>query len=68
VQYICFYSLIVSTFDYPLNLLIKSTNFQMAYLEDWDLLEGDHYTSLNGVIKDLEACTLRLPVTGSAKV
>ncbi|CAO2823092.1 unnamed protein product [Amaranthus hypochondriacus] len=53
-----------------LNLELKLNSVlseQMAYLEDWDLLEGDHYTSLNGVIKDLEACTLRLPVTGSAK-
>ncbi|KNA19515.1 hypothetical protein SOVF_060980 [Spinacia oleracea] len=40
---------------------------QMAYLEDWALLERDHSTSLNGAIIDLEACTLRLPVTGGAK-
>ena len=47
---------------------IDDTDYQMAYLEDWALLERDHSTSLNGAIKDLEACTLRLPVTGGAKV
>lgn len=50
------------------NSFITTIYFQMAYLEDWALLERDHATSLNGAIKDLEACTLRLPVTGGAKV
>ncbi|XP_057537638.1 AUGMIN subunit 8-like [Amaranthus tricolor] len=51
--------------ELKLNLVLSE---QMAYLEDWALLERDHSTSLNGAIKDLEACTLRLPVTGGAKV
>ncbi|XP_010687625.2 AUGMIN subunit 8 [Beta vulgaris subsp. vulgaris] len=50
--------------DIKLNTVLSE---QMAYLEDWALLERDHATSLNGAIKDLEACTLRLPVTGGAK-
>lgn len=53
-----------------LNLELKLNSVlseQMAYLENWALLERDHSTSLNGAIKDLEACTLRLPVTGGAK-
>ncbi|XP_074280843.1 AUGMIN subunit 8 [Silene latifolia] len=50
--------------DLKLNLVLRE---QMAYLEDWDLLEKDHSSSLNGAIEDLEASTLRLPVTGGAK-
>ncbi|XP_021750066.1 AUGMIN subunit 8-like [Chenopodium quinoa] len=53
-----------------LNLELKLNSVlseQMAYLEDWALVERDHSTSLNGAIKDLESCTLRLPVTGGAK-
>ncbi|GMH23287.1 hypothetical protein Nepgr_025130 [Nepenthes gracilis] len=50
--------------ELKLNLVL---NEQLAYLEDWDLLERDHSTCLAGVIKDLEASTLRLPVTGGAK-
>ncbi|GAB2218225.1 hypothetical protein Droror1_Dr00001444 [Drosera rotundifolia] len=47
-----------------LNLVLSE---QLAYLEDWALLERDHSTSLAGVVKDLEASTLRVPVTGGAK-
>ncbi|XP_021756783.1 AUGMIN subunit 8-like [Chenopodium quinoa] len=53
-----------------LNLELKLNSVlseQMAYLEDWALVERDHSTSLNGAINDLESCTLRLPVTGGAK-
>ncbi|KAK9705700.1 hypothetical protein RND81_07G076400 [Saponaria officinalis] len=50
--------------DLKLNMVLRE---QMAYLEDWDLLDGDHSSSLNGTIEDLEASTLRLPVTGGAK-
>ncbi|KAH9608814.1 hypothetical protein KSS87_017662 [Heliosperma pusillum] len=50
--------------DLKLNLVLRE---QMACLEDWDLLERDHSSSLNGAIEDLEASTLRLPVTGGAK-
>ena len=40
----------------------------MAYLDDWALIERDHSNSLSGAIEDLEASTLRLPVTGGARV
>ncbi|KAJ6742985.1 AUGMIN SUBUNIT 8 [Salix viminalis] len=40
---------------------------QIAYLEDWALLEKDHTDSLSGAVEDLEASTLRLPMTGGAK-
>ncbi|KAL9242202.1 hypothetical protein vseg_016223 [Gypsophila vaccaria] len=50
--------------DLKLNMVLRE---HMAYLEDWALLDGDHSSSLNGAIEDLEASTLRLPVTGGAK-
>ncbi|GMH16610.1 hypothetical protein Nepgr_018451 [Nepenthes gracilis] len=50
--------------ELKLNLVL---NEQLAYLENWPLLERDHSTSLTGVIEDLESSTLRLPVTGDAK-
>lgn len=40
----------------------------MVYLDDWALLEREHSSSLAGAIEALEACTLRLPVTGGARV
>ncbi|KAG8639456.1 AUGMIN subunit 8 [Manihot esculenta] len=42
-------------------------NDQMAYLDDWALLEKDHLNSLSGALEDLEATTVRLPVTSGAK-
>ncbi|KAI9125900.1 hypothetical protein K1719_003318 [Acacia pycnantha] len=42
-------------------------NDQIAYLDDWALLERDHINALSGAIEDLEANTVRLPVTGRAK-
>lgn len=42
-------------------------NDQIAYIDDWALLERDHVNALSGAIEDLEANTLRLPVTGRAK-
>ncbi|ESQ46357.1 hypothetical protein EUTSA_v10000102mg [Eutrema salsugineum] len=42
-------------------------NDQMACLEDWAILERDHVSSLTGAIADLEANTLRLPLTGGTK-
>ncbi|OVA10364.1 Protein of unknown function DUF566 [Macleaya cordata] len=42
-------------------------NEQMIYLDDWALLEREHSSSLAGAIEALEACTLRLPVTGGAR-
>ncbi|KAL5547562.1 hypothetical protein UlMin_002793 [Ulmus minor] len=42
-------------------------NDQMADLDDWALLEREHIASLSGAVEDLEASTLRLPVTGGAR-
>ncbi|CAA7033127.1 unnamed protein product [Microthlaspi erraticum] len=42
-------------------------NDQMACLEDWAMLERNHISSLTGAIGDLEANTLRLPLTGGTK-
>ncbi|KAL9224158.1 hypothetical protein vseg_000222 [Gypsophila vaccaria] len=50
--------------DIKLDLVLRE---QMAHLEDWALLEEGHSSSLDGVIEDLEASTLRLPITGGAK-
>jgi len=36
----------------------------MTYLDDWAVLERDHIDALSGAVEDLEASTLRLPVTG----
>ncbi|XP_021729654.1 LOW QUALITY PROTEIN: QWRF motif-containing protein 2-like [Chenopodium quinoa] len=41
---------------------------QMAYLEEWSLLDKDHTNSLLGAIEALKASTLRLPVVGGATV
>ncbi|KAH0854821.1 hypothetical protein HID58_037134 [Brassica napus] len=43
-------------------------NKQMVCLEDWAILEREHVSSLAGAIADLEANTLRLPLTGGTKV
>ncbi|KAL6982995.1 hypothetical protein U1Q18_016390 [Sarracenia purpurea var. burkii] len=40
---------------------------QMVILDDWDLSERDHSSSLSGATEALEACTLRLPVGGGAR-
>ncbi|KAL8130946.1 QWRF motif-containing protein 2-like isoform X2 [Apium graveolens] len=40
---------------------------QMPCLENWDLTEEDHSSSLCGAIEALEAGTLRLPIVGGAK-
>ncbi|KAL1192500.1 QWRF motif-containing protein 4 [Cardamine amara subsp. amara] len=42
-------------------------NDQMSCLEDWAILEREHVSSLAGAIGDLEANTLRLPLTGGTK-
>lgn len=42
-------------------------NDQMAYLDDWAALESNHVDALSGAVEDLEANTLRLPLTGGAK-
>ncbi|KAK1292388.1 hypothetical protein QJS10_CPB17g00172 [Acorus calamus] len=51
--------------EMKLNTVMKG---QMTHLDDWALLEKEHASSLSGAIKDLEASTLRLPVTGGARV
>ncbi|XP_022158162.1 AUGMIN subunit 8-like [Momordica charantia] len=43
--------------------LNKIMNDQMSYLDEWDTLEGDHINSMSGALLDLEASTLRIPVT-----
>ncbi|KAK7281542.1 hypothetical protein RIF29_09634 [Crotalaria pallida] len=43
-------------------------NDQMTYLDDWAVLERDHVDALSGAVEDLEASTLRLPLTGGATV
>ncbi|KAE9609807.1 putative QWRF family protein [Lupinus albus] len=48
--------------------LISILNDQMAFLDDWAACESDHVDALSGALEDLEANTLRLPVTGGAKV
>ncbi|KAL6275032.1 hypothetical protein ACE6H2_025724 [Prunus campanulata] len=53
-----------------LNLELKLNsvlNGQMAYLDDWAVLESDHIAAFSGAMEDLEASTLRLPVTGGAR-
>ncbi|KAB2618877.1 QWRF motif-containing protein 8 [Pyrus ussuriensis x Pyrus communis] len=51
-----------------LELKLKSVlNDQMAYLDDWGLLETEHIAAFSGAMEDLEASTLRLPVTGGAR-
>ncbi|PSS17297.1 QWRF motif-containing protein [Actinidia chinensis var. chinensis] len=40
---------------------------QMLYLDDWDLIDRDHSSSLSGIVEALEASTLRLPVVGGAR-
>ncbi|XP_059635788.1 AUGMIN subunit 8 [Cornus florida] len=47
--------------------LYSVLNEQMAYLNDWASIERDHSSSLSQAIEDLQASTLRLPVTGGAK-
>ncbi|KAF5731844.1 hypothetical protein HS088_TW18G00529 [Tripterygium wilfordii] len=37
---------------------------QINYLEEWDLLDREHFSSLQGATEALKATTLRLPVVG----
>ncbi|KAK3003124.1 hypothetical protein RJ639_019162 [Escallonia herrerae] len=45
----------------------RAENIQMAYLDKWALIERDHACAISGATEDLQASTLRLPVTGGAK-
>ncbi|KAK4434369.1 QWRF motif-containing protein 2 [Sesamum alatum] len=40
---------------------------QELNLVNWDLIDRDHWNSLSGAIKALEASTIRLPVVGGAR-
>ncbi|XP_076932015.1 AUGMIN subunit 8-like [Bidens hawaiensis] len=46
--------------------LYLALNQHIAYLNQWCSIERDHSFALLGCIKDLQASTLRLPVTGYA--
>ncbi|KAK9078846.1 hypothetical protein SSX86_002904 [Deinandra increscens subsp. villosa] len=48
--------------------LYSGLNQQMAYLNEWANIEKEHNLALSGAIEDLKSSTLRLPVTGGAKV
>ncbi|KAL8149632.1 AUGMIN subunit 8-like [Apium graveolens] len=53
-----------------LNLKLKLAsvlNEQVTYLDRWHSLEKNHSCAVSGAIKDLQASTLRLPVTEGAK-
>ncbi|KAL6221425.1 hypothetical protein ACLB2K_009176 [Fragaria x ananassa] len=51
-----------------LEIKLKSVlNGQMDYLDDWALLERYHIAAFSGAMEDLEASTLRLPITGGAR-
>ncbi|PSS08354.1 AUGMIN subunit like [Actinidia chinensis var. chinensis] len=55
--------------DLRLKLKLYSVlNEQFAYLENWSSIERDHTSSLSQAIEDLQSSTLRLPVTGGARV
>ncbi|KAJ4963892.1 hypothetical protein NE237_023831 [Protea cynaroides] len=41
---------------------------QMTYMEEWALVDRDHFSCLSGAIEALKASILRLPVGGGAKV
>lgn len=49
-------------------ILMLNECLQLAYLNEWASIEEDHADSLSRAIKDLEASTLRLPITGGARV
>ncbi|TXG60869.1 hypothetical protein EZV62_012232 [Acer yangbiense] len=48
-------------------LYMQKVKAEIAYLDDWASLEREHISSLSGVVEDLEASTLRVPVNGGAK-
>ncbi|KAI3790398.1 hypothetical protein L2E82_03402 [Cichorium intybus] len=43
-------------------------NQQMAYLDEWGLIEREHNLALSGANEDLQSSTLRVPITGGAMV
>ncbi|GFY96009.1 QWRF motif protein [Actinidia rufa] len=46
---------------------VQKVTAEMLYLDDWDLIDRDHSSSLSGIVEALEASTLRLPVVGGAR-
>ncbi|KAL0368954.1 UNVERIFIED_CONTAM: QWRF motif-containing protein 2 [Sesamum calycinum] len=48
------------------NKLFPFGNYEL-HLVNWDLIDRDHWNSLSGAIKALEASTIRLPVVGGAR-
>ncbi|KAF5725887.1 hypothetical protein HS088_TW23G00619 [Tripterygium wilfordii] len=58
---------IINLQQLKLELKLNSVlNHQISYLDDWGLLEREHIKSLSGAVDDLDASTLRLPVTEGA--
>ncbi|WOH01142.1 hypothetical protein DCAR_0520523 [Daucus carota subsp. sativus] len=47
--------------------LASVLNEQITYLDRWHFLEKDHSCAVSGAIKDLQASTIRLPVTEGAR-
>ncbi|KAH1127159.1 hypothetical protein GLYMA_06G225100v4 [Glycine max] len=47
-------------------LYIQNAIVEITFLDDWAVLERDHIDAVSGAVEDLEASTLRLPVTGGA--
>lgn len=47
--------------------LASVLNEQVTYLDRWHSLEKDHICAVSGATKDLQASTLRLPVTEGAR-
>ena len=40
----------------------------MTYVEEWSVMDREHYNYLSGLIEALKASTLRLPVVSGARV
>ncbi|XP_020261813.1 QWRF motif-containing protein 4-like isoform X2 [Asparagus officinalis] len=51
--------------EMKLNLILRE---QTSYLDEWAVLDMDYNNSLSGAIGALKASTLRLPVSGGARV
>ncbi|KAL2502444.1 QWRF motif-containing protein 8 [Forsythia ovata] len=47
--------------------LCKVLNNQVACLDEWASIETEHTNSLSWAIQDLQASTLRVPITGGAR-
>ncbi|GFP99865.1 QWRF motif-containing protein 8 [Phtheirospermum japonicum] len=45
----------------------SSIHAQLTCLDEWTSIERDHVNSLTWAIQDLQASTIRIPVTGGAK-